>query len=432
MRYAGWIIIAVISLIPVFLWYFLGPGPEAFKDYGTVTHAIGELAGLVAMTMFALTFVLSTRIPAIEDYFGGMDKVYIAHGILGSSALMLILAHPVFLVLRFVPDNLRQAAIYLLPSAYWSVNFGIIAMIGFIVLISITLFMRTLKYQYWKFTHEFLGLVFFLAVLHIFLVPFDATADNVFAGYYFYAIAVSAIGLGAFAYSLVIKNRLFKAASYHIERIEQKGPGTSAITMVPDHKPISYKSGQFIFVRFYNEKVSRESHPFTIASKSNEYGIKIVVKALGDYTSRLAHLKVGDKVSVEGPFGRFNFHRKDLRNQVWLAGGIGITPFLGMAEDMRDGHFSDIDVVLYYSVREKEDLIGMEELKAIEKEMKNFRVVPWVSREKGRLSVSELGPLEGKDFFLCGPAAFKNSLTQNLLQKGVKDQHIHTEEFDFK
>ncbi len=432
MRYAGWLIIAFISVIPAFLWYFLGPGPEAFTDYGTVTHAIGELAGLIAMTMFALTFVLSTRIPAIEDYFGGMDKVYIAHGILGSMALMLVFIHPIFLVLRFVPDNMRQAAIYLLPSAFWSVNFGILAMLGFIFLISLTLFVRTLKYQYWKFTHEFLGLVFFLAVLHIFLVPLDATADNVFAGYYFYAAAVSAIGLGAFAYSLVIKNRLFKAASYHVDRIEEKGPGTIALYIVPDHKPISYKSGQFIFVRFYNEKVSSESHPFTIASKSDEYAIKIVVKALGDYTSRLAHLKPGDKVSVEGPFGRFNFHRKDLRNQVWLAGGIGVTPFLGMAEDMREGHFSDIEVVLFYSVRERADLVGLEELEGISKELKNFRVVPWVTKEKGRLGVEELGVLEGKEFFLCGPAAFKNSLTQNLLKKGIDPQHIHSEEFDLR
>ncbi len=432
MRYAGWLIIAVISLIPVFLWYFLGPGPEAFTSYGSVTHAIGELAGLVAMTMFALTFVLSTRISAIEDYFGGMDKVYIAHGILGSMALMLVFVHPVFLVLRFVPENMRQAAIYLLPSAYWSVNFGIIAMIGFILLISITLFVRTLKYQYWKFTHEFLGLVFLFAVLHIFLVPFDATADNVFAGYYLYAIAVSAIGLGAFAYSLVIKNRLVKAAQYHIESIEPKGPGTSALILVPDHKPISYKSGQFIFVRFYNEKVSRESHPFTIASKSDDFRLKIVVKALGDYTSRLAHLKAGDKVSVEGPFGRFNFHRQNLRNQVWLAGGIGITPFLGMAEDMRDGHFSDIDVVLYYSVREKGDFVGLEELKSIESEMKNFKVIPWATKEKGHLKVESLGSLEGRDFFLCGPASFKNSLTQNLVRQGVQEKNIHTEEFEFK
>ncbi|MFN7990849.1 MAG: ferric reductase-like transmembrane domain-containing protein [Candidatus Micrarchaeia archaeon] len=432
MRYSGWIIIAAISVIPIFLWYFLGPGPESFTDYGSVTHAIGELAGLVAMTMFALTFVLSTRISAIEDYFGGMDKVYIAHGILGSMALMLIFVHPVFLVLKFVPDDMRQAAIYLLPSAFWSVNFGIIAMIGFILLISITLFVRTLKYQHWKFTHEFLGLVFFFAVLHIFLVPTDATADDVFSGYYVYAIAVSAIGLGAFAYSLVLKNRLAKAAAYHVESIEQKGPGTFLLTIVPDHKPISYKSGQFIFVRFYNEKLSSEAHPFSIASKSDANSIKIVVKALGDYTSKMVHLKAGDKVSVEGPFGRFNFHRKNERHQVWLAGGIGITPFLGMAEDMKEGHFSDIDVELYYSVREKDDFVGLDELKEIASKMKNLRVIPWVTKTQGHLKVEALGDVGGKEFFLCGPSSFKKSLIDNLVRKGVQKRFIHTEEFEFK
>lgn len=432
MRYAGWLIIAIISLIPVLLWLFLGPGDEALADYGSITHAIGELAGLVAMTMFALTFVLSTRISAIEDYFGGMDKVYIAHGILGSMALILILAHPIFLVLKFVPDDLRQAAIYLLPSDYWSVNFGIIALILFAFLISITLYLRRLKYNHWKFTHEFMGLAFLFAVFHIFLVPTDATQDDVFAGYYFYAVAVSAIGLGAFAYSLVLKNRISKAAAYRIESIEPKGPGTFVLTMVPDHKPISYKSGQFIYVRFYNEKLGREAHPFSIASKSDATAIKIVVKALGDYTSRMVHLRAGDKVSVEGPFGRFNFHRDSGRHQVWLAGGIGVTPFLGMAEDMRHGHFSDINVELYYSVRDESDFVALDELKEIASEMKNFRVIPWVTKAKGHLKADDLGPVEGREYLLCGPPSFKKGLMDNLIRKGVQKKHIHTEEFELK
>ncbi|HSB47059.1 MAG TPA: ferric reductase-like transmembrane domain-containing protein [Candidatus Bilamarchaeum sp.] len=432
-KYSGWVAIAVISLIPVLLWLVLGPGLEEFGDYESATHSVGELAGLVAMTMFALTFVLSTRITYIEDLFGGLDKVYIAHGILGASALTLILAHPIFLVLKFVPDDMRQAAIYLLPSDYWSVNFGIIALFGMILLIVITLFVR-MKYQHWKFTHEFLGLVFFFAVLHIFLVPTDATADNVFDGYYFYAAAVSAIGLGAFTYSLVLKDRLAKAAPYRIDSVNVKSSGMYELVMSPEHKPISYKAGQFIFVRFYNEKLSSEAHPFSIASKSNDSSIRIVVKSLGDYTDKMHHLKAGDKVSVEGPFGRFNFERKASKPQIWLAGGIGITPFLGMAEDLKVGAFHNPRIKLYYSVREKKDFVGLEELREVEAATDNFTVVPWVTSEKGRLQLKDIdaGTLTANEYFLCGPGPFKKSLIDNLVRQGVPKSHIHTEEFEFR
>ena len=107
------------------------------------------------------------------------------------------------------------------------------------------------------------------------------------------------------------------------------------ISMVPEHKPIKYKSGQFVFVRFYNQRLTKESHTFSIASKSNDETLRIVVKKLGDYTSNMEELKVGDKVAVEGPYGRFNYKNYS-RDQVWIAGGIGITPFLGMVRDLYD------------------------------------------------------------------------------------------------
>ena len=181
--------------------------------------------------------------------------------------------------------------------------------------------------------HGFMGLFFAFAVLHIFLVRGKISGDNIFDGYYVYATLVSLIGLGAFVYSLFLKNRLIKNAVYSISDIKQTSD-LFIIEMKPEHKPISYKSGQFIFLRFYNQELSKEAHPFSIASKSNSNELKIVVKKLGDFTRKLEHLKVGDEVSVEGPYGRFHFRNYKDHNQIWIAAGIGITPFLGMAQDL--------------------------------------------------------------------------------------------------
>lgn len=428
----GWATLLVLSLIPVFLLFFLGPEANSFSSYSDITHTFGEIFGLVGMAMFALTFVLSTRIKVIENIFGGLDKVYIVHGILGGMALILILFHPIFLVLRFIPSNISTAAKYLLPSSYWAVNFGIIALLGLILLLSITLFTR-IRYNQWKFSHEFLGVVFILAVLHIFLVRGVASRDNIFEGYYLYAGIVSFIGIAAFFYSLFIKDRLIKNAVYTISSIKQE-KDRFTIEMTPDHKPISYKSGQFVFIRFYNQNISREEHPFSIASRSDSSTLKIIIKKLGDFTNKLENLKVGDKVSIEGPYGRFNADCKSA-HQIWIAAGIGITPFLGMLEDFLSCP-EKVQVDLYYSAKDDSDFIGQDFISDTASKIKTFRFIPWNSTEKGRLSAEEIektsGKLEDKEFFLCGPEGFKESIIHKLIKLGVDKNRIHEEAFDFR
>jgi len=428
-KFLGWTGLILLILIPVYLWFAFGD-PGGFATYEDSVHSFGELFGLIGMTIFALTFVLSTRIKWIEDLFGGLDKVYLVHGLLGGTGLIFILAHPIFLVLKFVPGKMALAASYILPSSHWSTNFGIIALFGFLILIWITLYSK-MKYHHWKFTHEFLGLVFFFAVLHIFLIRGDGAEGIIFSGYYIYASIVSIIGLGAFSYSLFLKNRKMKNAVYKIKEIKHVGE-VFEISMIPEHKPISYKSGQFIFVRFYNEKLSKESHPFSIASKGDNLELKIVVKKLGDFTKKMIYLKPGDKVSIEGPYGRFNFKNHENRNQIWLGSGIGVVPFLGMAEDL-DQNFK---VDFYYTEREERDFVGINILKRAEENSKNFRFIPWISGKKGRIDIHKIKELSrnflDKEFLLCGSPGFKESIINQLLEVGVKKSQIHEEVFDFR
>jgi predicted ferric reductase len=424
----GWSIIICIALIPTLILFVFGPGNK-FADYGATTHALGQVAALTGITIFALTFILAMRLAFVEDIFGGLDKVYIAHGILGGTALILVLFHPILLVLKFIPSNMPLAAAYLLPSAYWSVNFGIIALLGLILLLAITLFIK-IRYHTWKFTHEFLGLVFIFAVFHMFLVRRDASQDYIFKGYYVFATVVAIIGLGGFIYSLFLKNRFKKSASYFIKSITKRDTSYELV-LTPERKPLSYQSGQFVFVRFYNKALSTEAHPFSIASRSNNPEIRIIIKSLGDFTSQLNCLSKGDKVSLEGPFGRFNFNREGNKGQVWVAGGIGITPFLGMAEDIKN---TTRPIDLFYSVKEEKEFIGLDELQAIAAKTKKFRVFPWITKTKGYITLDAIKKQSGldKEFYLCGPASMKKSIIADLKKAGISDDHIYSEEFTFK
>lgn len=428
----GWIIVIMVSVAPALMWFFLGESENRFANYETITHSIGQISGLIAMTMFSITFLLSTRMKIIEDYFGGMDKVYKAHGILGASAMIIILIHPIFLVLKFIPENFRQAATYLLPSSNWSVNFGIIALLGMVVLVAITYFMR-IKYQKWKFTHEFFGLVFFFAAIHTITVAQEVALDEIFQGYDIYAYAVSAIGLICFTYTLLIRNRLLnKWVDYKVESVRKVAKESYEIIMVAQKKAIDYKAGQFIYVRFSNSELGKEAHPFSIASKTNEPKIKIIIKELGDYTQKIHKLQKGDLAQIDGPYGRFNWENAKAKKQVWIAAGIGITPFLGLAEDIGEERFQDSKIDLYQSVKHKEDLISQERLEEIQRKNKNFRFIPWITSEKGRIGIADFYKGNELEYYLCGPEGFKSEIREKLIEKGVPKQKIFTEEFEFR
>ncbi|MGV8163105.1 MAG: ferredoxin reductase family protein [Candidatus Nanoarchaeia archaeon] len=419
----AWVTIFLIGLIPVLLLFTLGP-----KDYSSPAHTLGQICGLVGMTFFALTFVLSTRAKWIENIFNGLDKVYPVHATIGALSFVLILLHPLFLVIKFIPENIKLAATYLLPGGYLSVDFGIFALLGMMILLAIT-FYGKMKYHEWKVSHEFMALFFVLAVMHILLIRTNVARDYIFSGYYAYAIIVSAVGLAAISYSFFRMKILGK--KYRIEKVELFNSGTQ-IVLKPVEKGISFNAGQFVFLKFENKLLGRESHPFSIACGSQNRNIRIIAKDLGDFTSKMNNLKKGDVVTVEGPYG--TFHKNPFSDEIWIGGGIGITPFLGLAEDFKnDKRNHKID--LFYTVKSKGEFLHVEEFENVTKVNKNFRFFLWISDEKGHLTVDQImkkTSIKNKEFFLCGPVSLKTSIKLSLHQKGISDSKINDERFAFK
>jgi predicted ferric reductase len=415
-----------ISVLTILVWFYVRQGTEKFDSYDIASHSLGQLSGLVGMTLFALTFILTTRLRWVEKSFGGLDKVYRTHHIMGAIAFILLLFHPLLLVLKFIPDNIKQAAIYLSPSNSWAVNFGIVALLSMTLLIILTLYIN-LKYQNWKLSHKLMGIVYFLAILHIFLVTTDI---SIYPLLKYYMGIISLIGLFSHIYGSYIRLATKKLV-YIVDSVQVKDKVT-IIELKPQDKKLEFKPGQFAFIRVLDNNIGKESHPFTIASSPLNDKIRFAIKSLGDYTSRIREIKPGTSIEIEGPFGEFT--PVDCReNLVFIAGGIGITPFLSIIEFLRKSPPRQ-KITMFYCTNDLKEAIFLNELEKASKDIKNFKVSFWCANEKGHINSDIIEKIAGLDnvFYICGPPSMMKSLKKQLVNKGISKSNIRMEDFGLR
>lgn len=436
----GWPIAILLSCIPAILWAlssgsvlgrFVAADGNPQTTYRFTMTSIGQLLGLIGMGMFAVNFVLATRAKWLEDLFGGMNKVYIAHHILGGLSFVLLLFHPLFLSLRYLvyDSGLSTAAELFLFSKDPAINFGIIAL-GLMQIFLILTFFVKLPYQVWKFTHKFLGLAFFFASLHVLFISSDVTYVKYLQWYTWFLVAIGGV---AILYRTILGLWLVPTRVFRVSGVRDEGPSIKEITLVPaDGKPFHFVPGQFLFIGFPDTPGLEEVHPFSISSAPKDDGsLTLGIKALGDFTKDLGKLRPGDRAIIEGPFGRTSYRYMKNRKQVWVAGGIGITPFLGMARSFTPDNGYEVD--LYYSLVDRSEQAFVSELEEIAKRCPNLRFIPWYSKESGYLSgdviIKQSGGLADKDVILCGPPRMMASIREQFKKWRVPTTNIHSEEF---
>jgi len=345
--------------------------------------SLGRVTGLVGLVLYALNLVYSTRLRFLEQLFGGLNRVYIAHHILGGLALILLSFHPVLLSMRyitkisltspFLKGSFHQAALLLLPNGLtpvnalfntrldnhaivleqWALLFGIIAFWGMVVLLLVTFFIK-IPYRIWIVMHRFLGAAFFFAGLHVLFITSDVSTHPALRNY---ILGFVALGLLAFTYKTLAGKILIRKHRYRVESVVTEGGNVTQVTMSPENLPMMYKSGQFLFIHFLDatpEGIGSEWHPFSISSGSSDANLRVSIKGLGDFTSKLGALKPGTMAEVEGAYGKFTYSNYHNLNQIWIAGGIGIAPFVSMARSLPASGFR---IDLYYSVKTTSEII---------------------------------------------------------------------------
>ena len=446
-RFGGWLLIGIFSVIPIIMWMASTDLAYAFSDPYSTFSSIGKILGFVGYVLFSINMLLAVRRQWLERFFEGLNRVYIAHHITGGISLAFLLFHPFFLALRYIDTKLvetfGEAAKFLLPQSMdadasfyafqqaASINAGIVAFWGMVVLLILTFFIK-LPYRIWLMTHRFLGVAFLFSLFHIVTVSSYSNESMLMK---VYLVGWGVVGIGAFVYRTLLGNILVKRSVYKVVRVIVDGPMTM-IEIMPVKRPISFKAGQFIFIRFYFAEVAgitTEAHPFSIASGPQENGMRLYVKALGDYTRQIAQLPTGTVAEVEGAFGRFIPAHYGSKDQVWIGGGIGVTPFLSMARSI---YSYPQKVYLIYSVATKSEMVEEAVLREfLPEKFPNFVFIPYITDEQGGVFLGadfieqQVGGLGDKEIFICGPPVMMKSLRKQIRAKGIKNSTIHSEEF---
>jgi predicted ferric reductase len=249
-----------------------------------------------------------------------------------------------------------------------------------------------------------------------------------------YMVGLAGLGLAGALYKLVVVPRQAGNHRYVVDATHNLNDEVMEIELVPQRpdENIGFFPGQFVWVTFEHENLSREAHPFTICSPAGASRLRLTVKALGDFTSDLhRHLMPGTPVRVEGPYGRFDY-RQGAPKQVWIAGGVGVAPFLSWARHMAETDDRTHDVEFYYCVHSRGDAVYLEELQSIGDALPTLKIALVCSVEDGHLHAEDVADLDDRDIFLCGPQRLIQDLTQQFRTLGVSRGRIHAEDFEFR
>lgn len=398
-----------------------------------ILRSLSNLMALLAAYAILLQILMIGRIKWIESVFG-LDKLSRWHRINGFVIPFLILVHPILLIVSsslvsgrdWLTSFLRLVRIEDVLNA--TIGAGLFLVL---VLISVLIVYKKLKYETWYLTH----LVMYAAVL---LAFGHQLAGDDLGGFwpmtFWYAMYVFVlVNLIYFRFFLPIWKTLkheFKVARV----VKETGDVYSIYISGKDLDKFKVKAGQFFIFRFLDRKRWWQAHPFSLSCLPNGQFLRISVKASGDFTSALDKVKLGTKVYIDGPHGVFTADRSTKDKYLLIAGGIGITPIRSLAEKLCS---EQKDSVLLYACRNSENIVFKEELNHLPST--KFKVYCVLSGDAGwqgekdyidQEKIQRLAPdFMDREVYLCGPKPMMAQVRSVLKKLGVPKHQIHFEQF---
>ena len=401
------------------LWWWPYSGTDS-------TVAIGLFTGTVAIVLMSWSFVLSVRFRWLEPLFGGLDRMYAVHRWGGTLSIAAMFLH-----VRLEPeleDGFDGLLAQFKETALDAVG---MAEMAFYVLVAISL-VRWVPFRWWRLTHKLMGVPFAIAVFH------TLTVEKPFAPRSTWGLGlavISIIGLAAWALRIVGRDGMRRGVPYRVVAATPR-ERTLELELAPVGRRLRHRAGRFAFVKL-GVPGMREPHPFTIASGPDEDHLRFFVRNLGDWTAELReHDLVGALVHVEGPYGRFEPlpQGTDAVRVVWVAGGVGITPFLSILATLPPGASPDQRPLLVYVVAAADSATAIDVLRRAAADGRIDLEV--IESSAGRRLDAELlrklvgGDLAGGHVAVCGPKGLVATVEHTA--RSLSAGRVESEDFDIR
>jgi predicted ferric reductase len=427
--------LATFALILVALFPLAAALP--FLRFGQIADAAGVLTflgratGILGLSFLLLAGLISVRVPGFDPWFGGLTRLWKIHHVLGAASFLLLMAHPLLLAFAAAPASVRASAAVLFPAASaWSVWAGWLSLAAMAVFLAPTFwFFGQPDYQRWKALHSLAGVAVILGVAHA--VPLSRALPGNFARWVWYMYG--GLALLAFIYRKFLSGR-FACRRYTITSVEKISRGVVELALKVEERALDYAPGQFIYLTPLDPALAagqNEEHPYTLSSSPREAVLRVAVKDAGDATRALQQVALGSRVLVEGPYGDFFSAKKKSEKELWIAGGIGLTPFLSRARTLDEGASVDIDLI--YCVQDETRAHFRAELEAVASRVAGFRLWMHYYYREGTLNAQFIEAccpdFAAREVFLCGPSRLMETARRELRRHKVPAGRIHAEDF---
>ncbi len=393
----------------------------------------GQVLGVLAGFLVLFQLVLAARIRLLDRIYGLLG-LYRAHRFVGSAAVLTALAHPILVLAS------EDTGAYRLTLEAWPKGVGALLLLAAAGTVALALGRERLgiRYDWWALGHRIgTPVLVVLLGLHAFFV------EGVFArGPQRAGLAVLMAAYGLLWLGVRMRPLLLRRRPYRVVRVEAAARDAWTVTLEAERAPMPrHLPGQFAFVRFRSGAVPAEEHPFTIASAPEGGDLGFTIRGSGDWTDRVGRLAPGDRALVDGPYGRFTpIVQESHEERIFIAGGVGITPFLSILRSM--AHRKDkTGTTLLWSNRTEEDAPCRGEVTDLEGRIPALRVVRVFTRNAPEgAAIARLGRtlLErevgeacraGALVFVCGPVPMMETVCRSLREMGTPARRIVTEAF---
>lgn len=393
--------------------------------------------GFVALSVLGLQFALAARFTRASAPFG-IDTVLTYHRQISFLAVLAAFGHPVllFLASSHYRRLLDVAHDPLRGQLAWS------SVAALAVLMATSIWRRALRlpYRVWHVLHSALGVVIVLAALgHAFLVDHYLSEPWV----RLFWVVYGAVFLWLALWVRIVKPLRLGLRPWRVVELWPEPGGSLTIGLEPAHRhggrAFSFRAGQFAWILPSRNPFTVTYHPFSMSSSALGSRVEFTVKQVGEFTGSMRRLRVGDRVYVDGPHGSFTLEQHPGMGYVFVAAGVGVTPFLSMLATLAD-QGDRRPCWLFLGNRREDQVTGIRQLARLQGRL-NLRVVHVISRpseqwqgERGRIDVAVLDrhlPLERRSlqYFVCARGETVRSVAGSLGRLGIPADRVHSEQF---